>query len=546
MNGALHQILLLFGMAMFFGLTGGKLFRHFKIPQVVGYITIGIILGVSCFGIFDVDAIQQLGRFTDFALGVIGFMIGGEIKFSTFRKYGSKIIAILLCEGLITYLLVGLATYVLTNNMALSVLLAALSAATAPAATVDVIWEYRAKGILATTIIAIVALDDGLSLILYALSKVFAESFITGREFSIASSLTHPLIELGGSLLIGIGIGLVICLLLKRIHEVREKENFLVISLGSILITTGMASIFNLDLILCNMALGTTLINLYPKRSHFLFTITKQAAAPIYVIFFVLIGARLRLDTLASMGAVGIIYLIFRTAGKLSGAYLGAAISKADAKVKKYLGASLFSQAGVAIGLAIAIYHSFSKLGPDGEQLGLLVLNVITATTFVVQIIGPPSVKWSLKKADEIGKGMSEEEVLDHHTVSEIMAKHPDVIYEGDSYDEVMKRLKQSEYVYFPVVDGEDNFRGAIHLDNIRTILFEEGLNPLIKAIDMTIHDVTTVSPNTKLSEAMKLFDFEEYDYLPVVDTRKKLKGVLPRRSLKKFIERKLWESEMA
>jgi Kef-type K+ transport system membrane component KefB len=545
MNDVLHQILLLFGMAMFLGLTGGKIFRHFRIPQVVGYITIGIILGISGVGIFDRDTIRLLGPFTDFALGLIGFMIGGEIKLSTFKKYGSKIITILLFEGIVTYIVVGLAVYAFTQNFPLAILLAALSAATAPAATVDVIWEYRAKGILATTIIAIVALDDGLSLILYALSKVFAESALTGKSFSILHSLAHPLMELGGSLIVGIGMGLVICLILKRIHEVKEREHFIVISLGAILVTCGIASTFNFDLILCNMILGTTLINVYPKRSQFLFTVTKQMASPVYVIFFVLIGARLNVATIGSMGAIGVVYLVFRTLGKISGSYLGARISGADEKVRKYLGTSLFSQAGVAIGLAIAIYQSFSAMGPQGEALGLLILNIITATTFVVQIIGPPSVKWSLKKAGEVGRAMSEEEVLDAHTVSDIMVTDPDVIHEGDSYNKVMGRLKHSEYVYFPVVDEKNNFKGAIQLDNIRSILFEEALTPLVRAIDMTIPDVTTVTPRTKLSEAKRLFEFEEYDYLPVLDGHKKLKGVLPRRTLMNYIKRKLWESEV-
>jgi Kef-type K+ transport system membrane component KefB len=545
MDNAIHQILLLFGMAMFFGLTGGKLFRYFRIPQVVGYIAIGIILGRSGIGIFDKDTIAILGPFTDFALGLIGFMIGGEIKLTTFKKYGKKIIAILLCEGLITYFLVGAAVYLFTKNIPLAILLAALSSATAPAATVDVIWEYRAKGVLATTIIAIVALDDGLSLILYALSKVFAESIVTGKEFSLLTSFAHPLLELGGAIVVGLGMGLLICLMLKRIHEVREKESFLVISLGAILITSGLASIMNLDLILCNMVMGATLINVSPKRSRFLFSITKQIAAPVYVIFFVLIGARLQLATLTSMGGVGLIYLIFRTLGKVGGAYIGGAISNADTKVKKYLGTSLFSQAGVAIGLAIAIYQSMSTMGPEGEKLGLLVLNIITATTFVVQLIGPSSVKWSLGKAGELGLAMSEDEVLDSHFVSELMATNPVVVHESAGYAEVMKSIKHSEYVYFPVVDDADNFKGAIQLDNVRSILFEEGLEHLIKAADMVITDVATISPEAKLSEAKDLFDYEEYDYLPVLDVNRKLLGVLPRRALKKFLKRKMWESEL-
>lgn len=543
MNDLLHQGLLLFGMAMFFGLSGGKIFRFFKIPQVVGYIAIGIVLGISGFGIFDRETIRELGPFTDFALGVIGFMIGGEIRLSTFKKYGKNIFVILLCEGMLAYILVGLFIYVLTGNVAISILLAALASATAPAATVDVIWEYRAKGILSTMILAIVALDDGLSLILYALSKVFAESFVTGKEFSLLHSIAHPMMELGSTILLGAAIGVIVFLLLKRIHEIREKESFLIISLGAILVTTGLASVLGLDMILCNMALGMTLINVGPKRSRFLFTSTKQIAAPVYVVFFVLVGARLEIAALGGIGVLGIVYLLCRTAGKIGGVYLGSLITKADERVRKYLGTSLFSQAGVAIGLAIAIDHSFSKLGPEGSEIGHLIINVITATTFIVQIIGPPSVKWSLKKAGEMWRGMSEEEILDAHRVSELMAEHPKSILESDSHSTVIRRIRNSEYVYFPVVDDRDNFVGVIQLDHIRSVLFEDRLD-FIRAIDMAVLEVSTISPHAKLTEAKQLFDFEEYDYLPVVDGHHKLRGVLPRRSLKKFIKRKLWEAE--
>ncbi len=543
MDQIFNQILLLFGLAMFFGLSGGKIFRFFKIPQVVGFIAIGVILGVSGFGVFSRETIQDLGPFTNFALGVIGFMIGGEIRLSTFKKYGKNIFVILMCEGMFAYLLVGIFVYLVTKNAAISILLAALASATAPAATVDVIWEYRAKGILSTMILAIVALDDGLSLILYALSKVFAESIITGKEFSLLHTVARPLLELGSTALLGIVMGIAVVLLLKRIHEIKERESFLIISLGAVLVTTGLAAALNLDMILCNMVVGMTLVNVSPKRSHFLFSMTKQIASPVYVVFFVLVGARLEVTALGSIGVIGIVYLACRTAGKVGGVYLGSLMTKADERVRKYLGTSLFSQAGVAIGLAIAIDHSFSNLGPDGSAVGHLIINVITATTLVVQIIGPPSVKWSLKKAGEMWKGMSEDEILDAHRVSEIMSEDHSTIYETDGYRAVMRRLKSSEYVYFPVVDQSHNFKGAIQLDHIRSILFEEHVD-FIKAIDMAILDVSTINPKAKLSEAKQLFDFQEYDYLPVVDGHRKLRGVLHRRTLKKFLKRKLWEAE--
>ena len=301
------------------------------------------------------------------------------------------------------------------------------------------------------------------------------------------------------------------------------------------------------DLILSSMAMGMTLININQKRSKFVFEATASITAPIYVIFFVLVGARLQLSLMAHMGLVGVAYLVFRSAGKMLGAYIGAVISKADTVVRKYLGLTLFSQAGVAIGLAIAIYQTFSKLGPEGEAVGAYVLSIITATTFIVQLIGPPMVKYSLTKAGETWKALNEDDILDQYMVKDLMVKSPVTIPENASYKEVMDTLKNSSYVYFPVIDSEGKFEGAIQLDYIRSILFEEDLGPLIRAADMATDNVSIITPDAKLKEAIELFELEEYDYLTVVDDKesKKLAGVIPRRKINKFIKRKLLESEL-
>lgn len=540
-----NHILFLFGIAIFFGMTGGRIFKRFKIPQVVGYIIIGIILGRSVLKIFNADTIKELGTFTNFALGLIGFMIGGEIKLEIFKKYGKSFLTILLCEGSLAFILVGVAVTLITGKIYLGVLLGALASATAPAATVDVIWEYKARGILATTIFAIVAMDDAFALILYGFSKVYAKSMLLGNVFSIYHTLAAPIMELTLSLALGIAMGLVMTLVFRRVHEVREKDQFLAFSLGAILITVAIASVFGLDLILSTMALGTTLVNVNPKRSRSVFESTRRITAPIYVIFFVLVGARLQLNLMAKVGLIGIAYLACRFIGKYAGSYIGAVISNADIKVRKYLGLTLSSQAGVAIGLAIAIYQSFSKIGPAGEEVGATILSVITATTLVVQLIGPPLVKLGLQKAGETWKALTEEDILEQYKVGDLMVENPETIPESASYDKVMATLKNSNNIYFPVVDESGGFHGAIQLDQIRGILFEEDLGPLIRAADMAQANVTTVTPDANLRKAKDIFEFEEYDYLTVVegDGSNKLAGVIPKRKINKFIKRKMLES---
>jgi NhaP-type Na+/H+ or K+/H+ antiporter len=287
----------------------------------------------------------------------------------------------------------------LTKNIPLGILLGALSSATAPAATVDVLWEYRSKGPLTSTILAIVALDDGLALFLYGFAFSFANVLVAGGELSIKIMLIQPLIEIFGSLLLGFLISLIVDQVSRWI---KTKDDQLVVNFSAILLASGIAGYFDFSLILTNMAVGLTLTNLHPDRNESNFKVVKDFVPPIYIIFFLFVGARLQLSLLPSMGILGVLYVLGRTIGKWTGSYLGAVISKAPSVVKKYLGFALFSQAGVAIGLALDIYQHFGQFGPAGEHLGYTIINVIAATTLLVQIIGPPSVKFAISRAHEI------------------------------------------------------------------------------------------------------------------------------------------------
>jgi Kef-type K+ transport system membrane component KefB len=326
-------------------------------------------------------------------------MVGGELKHSVFKKYGKQFLVILLCEGLLAMLVVATLTTLLTGNAALGILLGALSSATAPAATVDVLWEYRSKGTLTTTILAIVALDDGLALILYGFAFAFAGLLISGETPSVNVMLLQPLLAISGSLLLGGGIAFVLDRVLRYI---KAADDQLVSNVSAVLLASGLALYFGFSLILTSMAMGLVLANIHPDRNDKNFKLVKAVVPPIYIIFFIFVGSRLQLSLLPAMGALGLLYVIGRTLGKWSGAYLGATISGAATSVRKYLGFALFSQAGVAIGLSLDIYQHFSRFGASGAQLGHTVINVIAATTLLVQIIGPPSVKYAIYKAKEI------------------------------------------------------------------------------------------------------------------------------------------------
>lgn len=393
------KILLLIGIVLFAGLLTGRVFERLGIPQVVGYIVFGILIGDSFSGILGRDLLDHLTPLTSLALALIGFMVGGELKHSVFRKYGKQFFSILFSEGLTAMFLVALLVTVYTKDLALGLLLGALSSATAPAATVDVLWEYHSKGPLTTTILAIVALDDGLSLILYGFALAFADVIASGSGLSLEMMIIKPLTEIALSLLIGITAGIILDRVLVRI---KNKDDRLVICLGTLVLAAGASESLDLSLILTSMTMGLYLTNVHPHRNEAVFETIKAFAPPVYILFFVFVGARLQIGLLKEMGIIGILYVLGRTAGKWTGAYFGATLSRAPDAVRKYLGFALFSQAGVAVGLALDAYQHFQSMGARGVEMGSTIINIIAATTFLVQIIGPPSVKFAISRAGEI------------------------------------------------------------------------------------------------------------------------------------------------
>ncbi len=386
-------------MALASGLLGAKIFQYFKLPQVVGYIVMGLAIGNSGLGILNHELIDSLAPVNNLALGIIGFMIGGELKLSVFKKMGRSIFTILVAEVLGTFTLVTLLVWAVTGKLSTALIFGALATATAPAATVDVLWEYESKGPLTTTILAIVGLDDALALIVYGFACSYARILISSGSFSLASVLCSPAIEIFGSMLLGITMGLALELVSKKMKD--DKE-FLSLIFATIIICCGIANQLHLSQILACMFIGMTLANKSFPFSERTVRTLDRTISPIYIVFFVFIGAKLRVGLLPQMGLLGVVYILGRSAGKVLGSYSGARISNASASVRKYLGLSLFSQAGVAVGLSIAVANDFSQLGAAGKELGTLVINVITATTFVVQLIGPPCVKYSIIKAGEV------------------------------------------------------------------------------------------------------------------------------------------------
>ncbi len=396
------DVLFFVGLALLVGFLGGRVSHRIKFPAVVGYLIGGLILGPSFLNILNLNLLNNLGVFNDIALALVAFVIGSELHLSTLKKMGRSIITIILSESFGAFLLVVLGVYLLTGKLYIALIFGAMAPASAPAGTAVVLQEYKAKGPLTNALYAVVGLDDGLAIIIYAFAASLAKLILTGEPFSFLGLLQGPFKEIVGAVTLG-GIGGVGCgYILKKL---RKETDILAVSLGVIFIVTGLAKYFHFSLILTNLTLGLFFSNIFLFLSRRTIDIINRIATPIYIIFFVIAGAHLQLRLLSVMGILGIIYIVCRISGKMGGAFLGAIMSKPHPAIRKYLGLGILSQAGVAIGLAILVTREFSSLGEVGKNLSLLVINTIAATTIIFEILGPIGTKIAITKAGEARRG---------------------------------------------------------------------------------------------------------------------------------------------
>jgi len=368
--------------------------------MVVGYILVGILMGKSILGIFNDDNFGGLVYFTYLALACIGFDIGGELAFRKLRHLGNSILWISILESLGATVLVTLVLYIFTRDLPLALVFGALASATAPAATVDVLREYQASGPLTTTVFAVVGIDDGIAIIIYAFAIFLAKFLLTGSEVHVAEAVLRPFGEILGALALGMAIGLTFLFLVRNYTA---RRGLLVLTLGAIVLTTGLANALHFSLILANMAMGMAVVNLTRWRREDLFEIMRGITQPLFVIFFVVVGSQLMAGKLLQLGWIGLLYIAFRSLGKQAGASLGGMVSRAPETVRKYLGLCLFSQAGVAIGLSIQTMLELGggSFGTAGVELGTKAISVIAATTLFFQLIGPPCTRYAIIKAGE-------------------------------------------------------------------------------------------------------------------------------------------------
>jgi Kef-type K+ transport system membrane component KefB len=536
------NLLLLVGLALFGGIIGGRFFQKLRIPQVLGYIMIGIIIGKTGLRLVDENVIMELAPLNYFALGLIGFMVGGDLKAEAFKRYGKNFASILLCEGISPFILVTVSVGIVGTALyghntfvwALALLLGAIASATDPATTTSVLKEYRTKGPLTTNILGIVALDDGLALLLFAIASSIAGALIGQAGEGLFSAIFHPVYEIGGAVIIGWLSGLALTRLLIKYGE---KDRILAFSIGVVLFVTGLSLTAKVSMLLAAMTLGITVVNMNPRKSKDAFGLVESFTPPIYVLFFVLVGARLELGHITFPILMLILtYLVFGLSGKMAGAWIGARVSRAAPAVRKYLPFGLFSQAGIAIGLSILAAQHF-----QGE-VGNTLIVVIAATTFVTQIIGPPFTKLAVTRAGEVGLDITEEDLIQRTKAYDFMEKDPPLIYENMQLTDILKIFTENDNLSYAVVNRNKRLQGIITVDGIKQSILDTDISGLILAHDLMCPVIAKTTRDTPASEVKEKLDRHNIDHLPVVGEGDELEGFIERKKLNKFISTKYIE----
>jgi Kef-type K+ transport system membrane component KefB/predicted transcriptional regulator len=517
------SILFILGISILGGLVGASFFQKLRIPQVVGFIVIGLIVGDNGFKIITHKNVTALQPFTLFALGIIGFLVGGELKSETFKKYARQFFAILLGEGLAAFILVSLLTslflYIVFGNLSIAlaagIVFGAVASATDPASTIDVLWEYRALGVLTTSVTAIVALDDALAMVLYGLATGLVK-MLAGVSGSIAAEMVKVFLELLGAVVLGFVGAWTLRFLLLRVKLLYKNFAF---AIGLLLLLISIAVYADVDVILTSMTMGCILANMLPKRSESLFESVRSYSTPIYVLFFVLAGARLSLTEMPGwLWGIVAIYVVGRSVGKVFGAYIGARLTGSDSAVRRYLGMALFAQGGVAIGLSIMASHYLTGVPvSESMSLGDVVIFGIAATTLIVQLFGPPMVKVALKLSGESGRNVTSQDVIESWTAADVMEKDVITLQESDPIAKAAQMFVKHDYLVYPVIDQQHRMAGVLSLQGLKDVLSNPDSWAWLLVSDVMIPVRHKVFSSSALNEVLEQMYELNIDQVPVV-----------------------------
>ena len=424
--------LLSVSIALLAGLLMTRAFKPLKLPSVTAYLIAGVLIGPYCMGQLgieglgfkDFEAVEALGLISQVALGFIAFSIGSEFRKEDLKHIGKQAFVIGILQALVATLFVDIALFVVHKMMpdvlsvSQAITLGAIATATAPAATLMVVRQYKAKGKLTDLLLPIVALDDAVGLIVFAVSLGIAKTLSTGQTDMI-SILVNPLVEIGASLILGAVMGWILTQLEKMFNSNTNRLNMtitfvvLTVALSMIKFHIGPVHVGFSSLLVC-MMMGTIFCNICPL-SHDLMERSDKWTSPLLALFFVISGAELELGVFAqgAIVVIGIVYIIFRSLGKYFGTYISAKMTACSPEICKYLGITLLPQAGVALGMCTIAAVEF---GGAGE----LIRNITLFAVLIYELVGPLFTRMALQAAGDIQPMSEEVKMRRHHKLQEV------------------------------------------------------------------------------------------------------------------------------
>ena len=424
----MEKILFCLAIALFSGLLLSRLAKLVKLPAVTAYLVAGILVGPFCLGAFGVQGLgftaldisaEKFSIISDVALGFIAFSIGNEFRMSELKQIGKKATIIGIFQAVFTTLVVDAALitlhFIIPDKFPIeaAIILGAVASATAPAATLMVVKQYKAKGPVTSTLIPVVALDDAVGLVLFSISFGIAGAIHSGKP-DFLSIIVSPLLEVILSILLGALMGFVFTFIERFFHSRSKRLSisvafvFLTVAISKLSFHIGALHVTFSPLLSC-MMLGTIFCNICDFSAELMDRLDRWTG-PIFILFFVLSGAELELSVFADgiILLIGFAYIVFRCLGKYFGASISSDISKAEPNVKKFLGITLFPQAGVALGMAM-------KAEEFGGEIGHLVANITLFSVLIYELVGPFLTKIALQKAGEIDPEGQRSHRIKHH-----------------------------------------------------------------------------------------------------------------------------------
>lgn len=548
-------------------LVGGRLAALCHVPRVTGYLLVGLLLGPSFTRLAGLPplipaaALVELRPLSDIGLALILMNIGGLFQLEQLRRWRHRILVFSAGEMVLTFLFVAGATLIANlfllhrtvpgldlwnTSLTFALLLGIIAVATAPAATLMVIREYEADGPVTGTVLTLVGFNN--------LASVLGFAVLTHLLIRPEESLTILAVRMLGPIAIGALLGFLLSVWAQRLELASEHK---VLLLGGVTACSAACRHFGIDPLLASLALGIALANSSP-RWHQLLDSLRQVDYLLYIAFFVLAGANLHLESLAHIGLLGIAYVLARTLGKWLGAVIGARLGAFGRREQNYVGLTLLAQAGVAIGLAGSLVHAW----PQG---GRLVETIVLGSVVIFELVGPLAVRHGLVRAGEVPilsllqKRAPQGAIEGLHSVAQhfrsslglpaghqlrdpgdilvrhIMRQNVETVANATPFNELLRFIAHSRYDRFPVVDAEQRFLGMINYTEIRNLLFEPALMPLVVAGDLLAANPYAIAPDASLREALKtLQQHRDVSYYPVLDPAEpqRLLGILSQNDL--------------